>query len=409
LFRSDTENSNYYQKTADRCQLPYKPAVSNEVKMTSQYFVGDEKVSMEEFAIFCEQCIDMRDFPLATRAICDVLIYERSVLDDACITDRRSVLSELHKALSYGPGVFIVKNLYANLATVDRATQIFEQDMHAQADSNVHTSHVSSVVNNGFIGRALQKMATKDPEVFCHYYANPTLAMICQAWLGPAWKMVSQVTQARPGGETLFHRDYHLGLQQSALASEFPIPAQTLSQYLSLQGFIAHTDMPVDSGPVRLLPWSHQYELGYMACRHPEFVDYFSKNFVQLPLHKGDGIFFNPALFHEAGVNLSETQQPLANLLHISSAFSFPVEEVDHHRVLKSIYPVMVNSHFSEQEINALTAVAAKGYLFPAALDSHLGVDEKVPKTQQQLLRHALSEKWDLARFIDALHSQTLN
>jgi ectoine hydroxylase-related dioxygenase (phytanoyl-CoA dioxygenase family) len=140
--------------------------------------------------------------------------------------------------------------------------------------------------------------------------------------------MTAQVNQVRPGGEAQQpHRDYHLGFQQGEFVAEFPIPAQILSQYLTLQGAVAHSDMPLASGPTRLLPFSHQYELGYMAYRQPEFVDYFNQHYVQLPLQKGDGLFFNPALFHAAGNNTTTDHVRTANLLQISSAFGVPMED----------------------------------------------------------------------------------
>ena len=88
---------------------------------------------------------------------------------------------------------------------------------------------------------------------------------------------------------------------------------------LTLQGAVAHCDMPVESGPTLYLPHSHKYELGYLAWRRPEFGEHFVANHVQLPLAKGDAVFFNPALFHAAGSNHSADIKRMANLLQISS------------------------------------------------------------------------------------------
>jgi len=220
--------------------------------------------------------------------------------------------------------------------------------------------------------------------------------------------MVSQVNQVRPGGEAQrAHRDYHLGFQQSEFAAGFPVPVQVLTQYLTLQGAVAHSDMPLASGPTRLLPWSHQYELGYLACRRPEFVDYFNKHFVQLPLQKGDGLFFNPALFHAAGNNTTHDQLRTANLLQISSAFGVPMEEVNHEKILKLIYPVIKYGNLTEAERNALIAVAARGYSFPTNLDTDPPVDGLVPETQQQLVHKSLSQGLGFAEFCQRLDEHT--
>ena len=77
------------------------------------------------------------------------------------------------------------------------------------------------------------------------------------------------------------------------------------------------------------LPYSHQYAPGYLAWRLPEFSAVFAERYVQLPLAKGDAAFFNPALFHGAGTNVSADVQRMANLLQVSSAFGRAMETVD--------------------------------------------------------------------------------
>ena len=377
--------------------------------MPSQYFVAEEEASVDDFREFCKQRVEASAFPLASEVISEVLIYDRAVLEDAAQTNKRAVLNELHQALSYGPGVFVVRNLYPDADVIDRASQVFETIMQSEAKSKVQADHFSKAGNNGRIWNALQKMAEASPEVFRDYYANPLLGLICQAWLGPAWRMTSQVNQVRPGGEAQQpHRDYHLGFQQSSFAVGFPLPVQILSQYLTLQGAIAHTDMPLASGPTQLLPWSHQYEMGYIAYRRPEFVNYFAENFVQLPLNKGDGLFFNPALFHAAGSNTTKDHVRTANLLQISSAFGVPMEEVNHERLLKLVYPVLLNGELSASEVNAAVAVAARGYSFPTNLDTDPPVGGMVPKTQQQLVTEALNAGWSVEKFEAELDAQAL-
>ena len=114
-----------------------------------------------------------------------------------------------------------------------------------------------------------------------------------------------------------------------------------LSPVLTLQGAVAHSDMPVESGPTMYLPYSHAYEPGYLAWRLPEFRAFFAGRYVQLPLTKGDAVFFNPALFHGAGTNVSADVQRMANLLQVSSAFGRAMETVDRAKVSRAIYPVL--------------------------------------------------------------------
>ena len=48
-----------------------------------------------------------------------------------------------------------------------------------------------------------------------------------------------------------------------------------MSALLTLQGAVAHTDMPVESGPTKLLPFSQRYPQGYVAWRRADFRAYF--------------------------------------------------------------------------------------------------------------------------------------
>ena len=53
---------------------------------------------------------------------------------------------------------------------------------------------------------------------------------------------------------------------------------QIMSAMLTLQGAVAHIDMPVESGPTMLLPYSQRYEAGYGLYRQPEFMAYFAEH-----------------------------------------------------------------------------------------------------------------------------------
>ena len=51
--------------------------------------------------------------------------------------------------------------------------------------------------------------------------------------------------------------------------------------------------------------------------------------YVQLPLSKGDALFFSPAMFHAAGSNVAQIFTRMANLLQVSSAFGRAMETID--------------------------------------------------------------------------------
>ena len=162
--------------------------------------------------------------------------------------------------------------------------------------------HFAKPGANDRVWGALDKFAVRAPEVFADYYANDVIALISEAWLGPNYQITSQINVVNPGGQAqVAHRDYHLGFMSLEQARAYPTHVHRLTPTLTLQGAVAHCDMPVETGPTMYLPHSQKYEAGYLAFHNPEFTAYFDAHFVQLPLAKGDAAFFNPALFHGAG------------------------------------------------------------------------------------------------------------
>ncbi|KIX07458.1 uncharacterized protein Z518_02111 [Rhinocladiella mackenziei CBS 650.93] len=84
--------------------------------------------------------------------------------------------------------------------------------------------------------------------------------------------------------------------------------------------------MPLPSGPTRFLPFSQLFEAGYMTTR---YQDYFHASYVSVELVKGDGIFFNPSIFHAAGENTTNHFYRNAHLIQINSNFGKPSEFVN--------------------------------------------------------------------------------
>jgi len=363
-------------------------------------YLNEAQLSLDDFATVSQQTLHQQDYPLAHGAQRNVLIYQAESLINAARDDRQSVLSELHRALSSGPGVFVVKGLYRDLAAVDHSSQLFEEILRDEAASGGGGDHFARAGRNGRIWNALQKVAERDADAFIDYYGNPLLALICESWVGPGYEITAQVNQVRPGGKAQQpHRDYHLGFQSNEVVARFPLPLQILSQYLTLQGAVAHTEMPLESGPTQLLPFSHQYEGGYLAWRQPKFIEYFQQHAIQLPLQKGDGLFFNPALFHAAGNNTTADHIRTANLLQVSSSFGKTMEKVNHVKVLLSLYPALRQRQLETEQRHAVIAAAAEGYSFPTNLDTDPPLGGLVPQTQQALLLQALQEGWSEVHF----------
>ncbi|MDQ7026527.1 MAG: phytanoyl-CoA dioxygenase family protein, partial [Anaerolineae bacterium] len=305
-------------------------------------YFSQEHIDIKDFAAICTQTTHLDDYSLAADVVQNILIYDgdtvRAVLDGS---DKEAKLkAEFCYALKDGPGVLIIKNAYPDKSVIERSTEIFRQIVAAEKEkSSGKGDHFGS---NERIWNSIQKACIKDPDSFIEYYNNPILAVVCEAWLGPYYQITAQMNNVKPGNKAQsVHRDYHLGFQSQATVARFPAHAQVMSQYLTLQGAIAHVDMPLESGPTLLLPFSHQYEPGYMAYKLAEFVAYFDEHKSQVPFEKGDMVFFSPALFHGAGTNTVDSDR-LANLVQISSAFGRTMETIDNIAMIEAVYPALL-------------------------------------------------------------------
>jgi ectoine hydroxylase-related dioxygenase (phytanoyl-CoA dioxygenase family) len=341
---------------------------------------------------------DAHAFPLATDVVTEVLVYDAARLLEAPADEARA---ELVRAFSTGPGVVVVRGAYPDLAVVDRATAAFEEMIAEQrASGAVAGDHFAKPGANDRVWNALEKLAVRAPAVFVEYYANPVIALVSTAWLGPGYQVTSQVNVVNPGGAAqVGHRDYHLGFLPPARIEQFPPHVHVLSPVLTLQGAVAHTDMPVESGPTMYLPHSQKYGPGYLATGRPEFAEHFERHHVQLPLAKGDAAFFNPAVIHGAGTNRSADVRRMANLLQVSSAFGRAMESVDRDRICRAVYPAL-RAHPAPGHA---VAAAAEGYPFPTNLDRDPPVDGLAPPSQADLVRRALAEGWSTEAFEAAL------
>ncbi len=315
----------------------------------------------------------------------------------------RSNMEEIAQCLMDGPGIIVIKGALAP-EVVDVASDVFRQLIEEQKRAGVGAGdHFAKAGANDRVWNALEKMAVHSPDVFVDYYANPSMAVACEAWLGPGYQITSQLNVVNPGGEAQSpHRDYHLGFMDIEQAARFPRHAHLLSPVLTLQGAIAHVDMPVESGPTMYLPHSQKYEAGYLAWPLPEFEQYFAEHHVQLPLDKGDAVFFNPALFHGAGSNRTTDVKRMANLLQVGSPMGRTLENIDRERVVKAVYPALLE-RADHPHVNAAIAAAADGYPFPTNLDRDQPIDAIVPESQAEMVVRAVADRWTPEQLSKAL------
>ena len=329
----------------------------------------------------------------------DTVVYDSGLLCDHIATPevRLSVMAELADVLRDGPGIVVFRAAFER-DIVDAVSGVFDEMIVDERERGVGGGdHFARPGDNDRVWNALEKLAIREPELFVRYYDNEILALVSQAWLGPGYQVTSQVNVVNPGGlQQEPHRDYHLGFMPDDRAAAYPAHVHLFSPMLTLQGAVAHCDMPVETGPTMYLPHSQKYAPGYVAWRRPEFKQYFADHHVQLELSAGDAVFFNPALFHGAGTNRTNDVRRMANLLQNSSALGRAMESVDRTAMVLSLYPVLLDADMTEGAVRRVLAASAEGYPFPGDLDRHRPEGESSDRSPTDITLRALREHWPL-------------
>ncbi|MEP6066469.1 MAG: phytanoyl-CoA dioxygenase family protein [Paracoccaceae bacterium] len=372
-------------------------------------FYAEASCDVEDFKTLVASQVVSADVPNAARIERNIPIYDVNVFRAGLeqTEKRNDLMAEWAQILLSGAGVFVLKAAFADTTSIDQATQAYNAIIRKEKEAEATAAdHFAPAGSNDRIWNSLQKLCTEAPETFVRYFANPAIDAACEAWLGPNYQMTAQINLVRPGGQAQeAHRDYHLGFQTAERSAQYPVHVHDLSPLMTLQGGIAHCDMSVESGPTKLLPFSQLYRPGYAAWRRPDFRAVFEEHYVQLPLEKGDAIFFNPALFHAAGENRSKDIDRMVNLMQISSAFGRSLENIDRIGMCKTAFSHLVEtwSSMSNAEFNAILASTAEGYPFPTNLDTDPPVGGLAPKSQKELLKEAVQDGVDANTFFATL------
>lgn len=376
----------------------------------TQHYLTTTAGDIEAFRHSVAHSTDLADYPLATAVEQNALVYSRATVIDACRTPagRQQLMAEWITVWSDGPGILIISQAMDE-QVIDQATLLFTSIIEEQKKNKLGGGdHFAKAGTNDRIWNALEKHSKRDSENFAQYYTNETIALASEAWLGTGYQLTAQVNCVNPGANAqAAHRDYHLGFMSAEQAAKYPLHVHRLSPVLTLQGAIAHCDMPLESGPTLYLPYSQNYPEGYLAFNRSEFQDYFNENRSQPVLKKGDIVFFNPALMHAAGKNSSSNISRLANLLQVSSAFGRGIESVNHQQIIESVYPALLkhkqSGSLSTQQLENIICASTDGYPFPTNLDIDLPADGLAPKSQRQLATDSLEAEVSLQELKDIL------
>ena len=366
-----------------------------------QEYLSVKDCNLDEFSNSLNRKLQQSEVPFSHDIIKNVPIYDISKMD--LLSDTKSLRAEWANVLQKTAGVIVLKNAYPDTSFIDTATAVFEKIIaDEKAATGDKADHFAASGANDRIWNSAQKLCQYDPDTFAKYFSNLAVDTACKAWLGPNYQMTAQINLVRPSGAAQSpHRDYHLGFQTKEIAESYPAHVHDLSPVLTLQGAVAHVDMPIESGPTKLLPFSQIYRHGYLAFSQPDFREYFENNCIQIPLKKGDVLFFNPALYHAGGANISKDTQRMANLLQVSSAFGRAMENLNRFEMTKKLYPILIKNKnkMNEAEINAAITSCSEGYSFPTNLDTAPPLDGLAPETQANLFRRALKEEMSISNF----------
>ena len=366
-----------------------------------QEYLSINDCDLDEFSKSLDRELQQNEVPLSHDIQKNVPIYDVSKID--FLSDTKLLRTEWANILHKTSGVLVLKNAYSDTSIIDTASAIYDKIIaDEKAATGDKADHFAASGANDRIWNSAQKLCQYDPQTFSKYFSNLAVDTACKAWLGPNYQMTAQINLVRPSGAAQSpHRDYHLGFQTKEIAESYPAHVHDLSPALTLQGAIAHVDMPIESGPTKLLPFSQIYRHGYLAFSQHDFREYFENNYIQIPLNKGDVLFFNPALYHAGGANISKNIHRMANLLQVSSAFGRAMESLNRSEMTRMLYPILAKNSdkMNEAEINAAITSCSEGYSFPTNLDTAPPLDGLAPETQANLFRRALKEEMSFVDF----------
>ncbi|KAI0975134.1 hypothetical protein F4678DRAFT_457401 [Xylaria arbuscula] len=369
--------------------------------------------TLNELKQLSEQKAASSDYKLAKSIDSNIPHYDLLSISPSDTSLVCQLQDEWYETLSRGAGILILQNFVTDHALLKQANSVFDTIIEREATS-AKGDHFATSGANSRIWNSFQKHAVQDPASFVPYYANPWLAKVSEAWLGPAYQVTAQVNVVRPGGKPQdAHRDYHLGFQSNEACAQFPRSIHLASPFLTLQGAVAHSDMPLASGPTRVLPFSQLLPEGYMAWREPEIRAFFNENWVSAPMKAGDAVFFNPALLHAAGENTTTDVHRSANLLQISSAFGRPMEHVNSAEIIRTCWDTLKTLAANDgdgERTKACVNALAEGYPFPSNLDKQQpGPNGMAPPSEVDILWEGLRKGWDTDQVITAVNQLKAN
>ncbi len=382
-------------------------------------WLDESSIDFSALEALCQQQTDPADVPLASEIISQIPVYDGGLVreaageEDGASAQVLALQSEWAQTLSRGAGVVLIRNAVADRGMLDQVTAVFESIIEAERASGSGADHFAPRGTNTRLWNAHEKLCLHAPELFARYNANDVMSLMCRAWLGPGYQITTQGNIVHPGGQAQHcHRDYHMGFQTPEQLRQYPAHVHAMSPMLTLQGAIAHSDMPLESGPTKVLPFSQQFLPGYLAAERHECIELFDTRHAQIALQKGDMLFFNPAVFHAAGENRTTDRDRFANLVQAGSMYGRTMELLDKARMSVALYPVLHQLISSEgwhpRQTRQVIEACGEAYPFPANMELEPPVNGLAPLSQQQLMAQCLEEGCASDVFARRIGSQQL-
>ncbi len=171
-----------------------------------------------------------------------------------------------------------------------------------------------------------------------------------------------------------------------------------LRRRLTLQGAIAHCDMPIESGPTQLLPYSQLYLPGYLAALLEDFRDYFEAAFRATAAGKGRHDLFQSRVVSRGG-DQPDDRTSRASPICFRSAPAMAA------RSRSSTARASANAcspcsrkwrrrgGSTAREVEDVIAATGEGYPFPTDLDVDSPLSGLAPASQQDIMREALKQR----------------
>jgi len=322
----------------------------------SDVWLNAQDIDLAQLSALVSRQTSLAAVPLAVDIVANVPVYTGALVADAGQDEERyqALAAEWHRVLSDGAGAIVIRGAW-DTELIDQVSLVFEQILAEEATAGIASGdHFAKTGANARVWNAHEKLAVRAPEAFIDYNTNETA--------------------------------------------------------LTLQGAVAHVDMPLASGPTQLLPYSQLWPPGYLVKGRAEVDAVFAKHRIQIELRKGDALFFNPALLHAAGDNQTADIERLANLLQISAAWGRTMEVVDSVRIARHVYPALLervqSNALDAKAVERVIAASVDGYAFPANLELEPPRGHLPPASQQDLLRESLRQGWTAERLDDALCAQ---